>query len=54
MKGVPNVIEYSRADTSLKKLFSILSMCQPLQYGQPLARGARVRDRALGLSLGTQ
>jgi hypothetical protein len=45
----PNVTSYGGADTPLRSFFPCLALCQPLLYGQPLIRGARVRDRALGL-----
>jgi hypothetical protein len=39
-RRTPDVIRNCRADALVKKPFPILSMlCQPLQYGQPLARG---------------
>jgi hypothetical protein len=52
--GRPSVTSYSGAYAPLKKLFPCLALFQPLRYGQPLARGARARDRALGLGLGSQ
>jgi hypothetical protein len=52
--GRPNVTSYNRADAPLKKLFPCLALFQPLRYRQPLASGARARDRALGFGLGSQ
>jgi hypothetical protein len=34
----PDDIGYSETDTSLKKFFPLLALCQPLRYGQPLQR----------------
>jgi hypothetical protein len=50
IEDAPNVIKYSGADAFLKRLFPILRNLSTTMVWQHMARGARVHDRALGLS----
>jgi hypothetical protein len=53
-EDAPNVIRYNEADTSLKKLFPILSTVSTTTVWETSPQGARVRDRTLDLGLGSQ
>jgi hypothetical protein len=53
-RELPNVIKIVELTCPVRAFFPWRALCQPLRYGQPHARGARIRDRALGLGLGSQ
>jgi hypothetical protein len=51
--NTPTSLDTAELTHRLRSFFPYVALCQPLRYGQPLARGARVCDRALGLGLGS-